>query len=479
MERKAKIVATLGPSSNSDDGIRDLIEAGVNVFRLNFSHGSRESHKETLERIRRVSDETGKIVSILQDISGPKIRIGMVEGEIILSPSDTLTFTKESVVGNNETKCVSLSYPEIIDTLKPKDRIFLADGTIKVEVVTNDGNRVATKVLVGGKLTSRKGANFPGIKLPIPTITQKDKDDLVFGAEIGVDIIALSFVRRGADILEAKKILSSCGKDTPVFAKIEMVEAMENLDDILEVVDGIMVARGDLGVEFGLPKVPVAQKTIIKKANFKGLPVITATQMLTSMINSPYPTRAEVSDIANAILDGTDAVMLSDETAVGSYPVDAVQTLVQTIKETEKIYEYYQHKNETHPEKEAIALAGSTLAEALNPDAVIVFTTTGLSAFTMAKYRPKSRIIVASPSIETLRRLAVVWGVSATMLMDKDDNSDKLVYNFLKEASAKKLIDKDKKYVLTVGSPKSKTGSTNMIRILDSESISHILGQFS
>ncbi len=479
MSIRAKIVSTLGPASNSDEGVAELIQVGVNVFRLNFSHGSRESHKETLERIRRVSEKMGKVVSVLQDISGPKVRIGVVEGEILLEAGDTLCFNKNETVGNNETKCVSLSYPEIIDSLNIGDKIFLADGTIKVEVIAKEGEKAKSKVLVGGKLTSKKGVNFPGVKLPIPTITQKDRDDLVFGAEIGVDLIALSFVRKGADILEAKKILQTCGKDTPIFAKIEMVEAMENLDDILSVVDGIMVARGDLGVEFGLPRVPVAQKTIIKKANFKGLPVITATQMLTSMINSPYPTRAEVSDIANAILDGSDAVMLSDETAVGKYPSEAVKMLVQTIRETEEIYGYYQHKNEEHPEKEAIALAASALSETLAPDAIIVFTTSGLSAYTLAKYRPKSRIIVTSPSIETLRRLAVVWGVESALMMEKNENSDKLVYNFLKEGIEQGIIDKNKKYVLTVGAPKSKSGSTNMIRILDTESINAILEQFS
>lgn len=476
--RRAKIVCTLGPSTDSEEMIEKLIHAGANVFRMNFSHGTHESHQELLNRIRNVSARIGKPVAALQDISGPKIRIGEVDGAIMLEAGDTLSFVKETVTGSDSQREVCLTYPEIIDGLKEGDKIFLADGTIKVEVYANNGSKVDTRVHVGGKLTSRKGVNFPGVKLPIATITEKDRRDLEFGAKLGVDLVALSFVRTKEDILTAKEILKTHSKNTPIFAKIEMIEAMENLDSIMEAVDGIMVARGDLGVEFGLPRVPVAQKEIIKKANTRGLPVITATQMLKSMMESPYPTRAEVSDVANALLDGTDAVMLSDETAVGHFPVEAVQVLDETIRETQVMYDYYQHKNETHPKQEAIGIAASILAETIEPDGIIVFTTTGTSAYAMAKYRPNARIIVSSPSDETLRKLCVVWGVEPSLHLEKVENSDELVYNFLKEALDKGIIDKEKQYILTVGAPKSESGSTNMIRVLDKEVMNLILDRY-
>lgn len=476
--RRAKIVATLGPSTDTEEMIGKLIDTGVNVFRMNFSHGSHESHGELLKRIRKVAAEKKVHVAALQDISGPKIRIGEVDGAMMLKAGDQLVFTKETVVGSDESRDVCLTYPQIIDGLSVGDRIFLADGTIKVEVTSNTGSRAETKVLVGGKLTSRKGVNFPGVKIPVETITEKDKKDLVFGAKIGVDIIALSFVRTGEDIKTAKSILKKEGVATPIFAKIEMVEAMENLDSILDEANGIMVARGDLGVEFGLPRVPVAQKEMIKKANDRGLPVITATQMLASMVNSPFPTRAEVSDIANALLDGTDAVMLSDESAVGKHPVEAVRTLVETITETEKMYAFYQHKLEEHSQDEAIAHSVSALSESLSPDGVIVFTTSGNSAKLLAKYRPCARIMASSPDERTLRQLCVVWGVEPTLVMEKDDNSDRLVHYFLKRAIDDKIIDKNKTYILTVGSPKSKAGSTNMIRIIDSVSMEYLVNMY-
>ncbi len=476
--RRTKIVTTLGPATDSPEMIEKLILTGVNVFRLNFSHGSHESHRELFNRIRDVSKKLDRHVAILQDVSGPKIRIGEVDGAIMLEQGDILTFVKEVVKGSDSDRRVCLTYPEILDGLSIGDKIFLADGTIKVQVEQKNDKEVVTRVMVPNKLTSKKGVNFPGVKLPIPSITDKDRVDLKFGAELGVDLIAQSFVRCKADVLETKEILKSVGSTTPVFAKIEMIEAMNNLEEILEAVDGIMVARGDLGVEFGLPKVPVAQKKMIKMANERGLPVITATQMLTSMINSPFPTRAEVSDIANAVLDGTDAVMLSDETAVGHFPIEAVSTLVETITETEKIYHYYSHKLEEHPQKEAIAFSTATLAETLNPDGVITFTTTGLSAYGLAKYRPKCRIIVSSPDERTLRKLCVVWGVEPTLLMPKSENSDELVYDYLKEALDKKIIDDNNTYILTVGAPKSASGSTNLIRVLNKEGIDYILNKF-
>jgi len=476
--RHTKIVTTLGPSTSSNEKIEELIKTGVNVFRLNFSHGDYASHKEMIDKIRSISSRLGSHTAILQDISGPKIRIGQVDDILALEVGDKLIYQKEEILSSNANKRVTLSHPEIIDSLEIDSRVYLADGTIKTKIIEKKEGEAIGEVLVGGKLTSRKGVNFPGVTIPVPTITEKDKNDLEFGAKEGVDIVALSFVRKAEDVLEAREILKKHNSNPLLFAKIEMVEAVGNIDSILEAVDGIMVARGDLGVELGFPKVPAVQKQIIKKANYKGIPVITATQMLTSMINSEFPTRAEVSDIANAVLDGSDAVMLSDETAVGKYPVQAVQMLVETITETESIYNYYQHKNEEHPKKEAIALSASTLSETLKPEGIIVFSQTGISALTLAKYRPKAKIIINSSCEATLRKMSVVWGVEQGFALPEIEASDELIYRFLKQALEKDVIDKDKTYIMTIGAPKSKIGNTNLLRVMDSAIIDYMLDMF-
>ncbi|MFP4333093.1 MAG: pyruvate kinase [Campylobacterales bacterium] len=476
--RKAKIVATLGPSSWSHEKIEELIKAGVNVFRLNFSHGDRESHKGLIKSIREIATKLGSHTAILQDISGPKIRIGQVDDVMYLKEGDEIKFQKDDILSSTKNKTLCLSHPEIINSLEIGSKVYMADGTIKTEVVRKEGDAAFVKVLVSGKLTSRKGVNFPGVTIPVPTITKKDKDDLIFGAKEGVDIVALSFVRRASDVAEAREVLKEHNSNPLLFAKIEMVEAMQNIDDILEQVDGVMVARGDLGVELGLSKVPVAQKKLIKKANFKGLPVITATQMLISMINSEFPTRAEVSDIANAVMDGSDAVMLSDETAVGKYPIEAVNVLDETIREIEEIYQYYQHKNEEHPTKEAIALSASTLAETIDPKGIIVFSKRGLSALTLAKYRPKSEIIINSSSVDTLRKMSVVWGVTQGSLMPEIENSDELIYRFIKDGLQRGVIDKDSNYILTIGAPISKIGNTNLLRVIDRSIMEYMIDMF-
>jgi len=476
--RHAKIVTTLGPATNSSEMIEALIKAGVNVFRLNFSHGDYAGHKELIDKIRSISSKLGTYTAILQDISGPKIRIGQVEDVLLLEVGDKLIYQKDTIVSNNENKRVTLSHPEIIDSLEIGARVYLADGTIKTKVIEVRSGEAVAEVLVGGKLTSRKGVNFPGVKIPVPTITEKDRNDIEFGAKEGVDLVALSFVRKAEDVVEAREICKKHGSNPLLFAKIEMVEAVENIDSILEKVDGIMVARGDLGVELGFPKVPAVQKQIIKKANFKGLPVITATQMLTSMINSEFPTRAEVSDIANAVLDGSDAVMLSDETAVGKYPIEAVKMLVETIEETEGIYGYYQHKNELHPKKEAIALSASALAETLEPEGIIVFSQSGSSALTLAKYRPKAKIIINSSCERTLRKMSVVWGVEQGFVLPETESSDELIYRFLKHALEKNVISKEHTYIMTIGAPISKVGNTNLVRVMDRTIIEHMIDMF-
>ncbi len=471
--KKTKIVATVGPSSDSLEKLESLINAGVDVFRFNFSHSTHEYHKANLDKVREISNKLGTYTAILQDISGPKIRLGEVDGVMELSNDDNLEFMKTcQLIGKDKKVCIN--HPHILESVKVGDMIYLADGTVRVQVLETLEDRVVTKVLVGGEISSKKGVNFPMTKIPLSSITEKDRRDIEFGVKIGVDLMAISFVRDKNDILEAKRIIKEAGGNIPVFAKIEKNEAINNYDEILEVVDGIMVARGDLGVEVGVEKVPVIQKMIIKKANEKGLPVITATQMLTSMIHSPFPTRAEVSDIANAILDGSDAVMLSDETTVGKYPIEAVSMLVKTALEVETIYPYYKDLATAHIRDHAIAASATQLAQDIEAAAMIVFSESGSSAKHVAKFRPKSKIYVNSDNLSTLRKLQIVFGIIPLYVLKHYENSDEMTYEFLVKAENSNIINANERYVLTVGYPSGKGGSTNMIRTIDGNSLEYI-----
>lgn len=472
--KKTKIVVTLGPSTDNIRTIEKLIKKGVNVFRLNFSHATHEYHEEVAKRIRTASKNLNKEVAILQDIAGPKIRICHLNEPIKLKTGDILTLSK--TVCDEDKRTVSLSYPSIIDNLKVGDPVYFADGTIRAKVVKKYKDEVKCEIIIAQTLQSRKGMNLPKSKLDIKAITEKDIEDLKFGAKIGVDIVALSFVSDQNDIKEAKNILNDCGSDPLVFAKIEKEEAVNNIKRILKAADGIMVARGDMGVELGLKKVPMIQKKVISLANHMGKPTITATQMLTSMINSPYPTRAEISDVANAVLDGTDAVMLSDETTIGKYPVKAVEVLNNTIVETEKDYPYFK---DTHgvSKEDSIAAAVSTIAKNIKPHALISFTRAGRSAMSLARFRPKAKILVSSYDIKTLRKLQVVWGIDSIYISEKLNDADELIKTFLKSAINKKQINKNKTYVLTIGSPVNVKHSTNDIRILQKDSIEYLLNK--
>jgi pyruvate kinase len=472
--RKTKIVVTLGPATDSLKTIEKLIKKGVNVFRLNFSHATHEYHEEVAKRIRKASSNLNKEVAILQDIAGPKIRISHLDKPIELKVGDILTLTKNKV--DEDNKIVSLSYPSIIDSLKVGEPVYFSDGTIRAKVVEKTDEEVKCEIIVAQTLQSKKGMNLPRSKFAIKSITQKDKKDLAFGAKIGVDIVALSFVGNKDDIKDAKDILEQHNAHPLIFAKIEKKEAIANIKSILKAADGIMVARGDLGVELGLKKVPLIQKKIIAEALKMGKPTITATQMLTSMINSIYPTRAEISDIANAVLDGSDAVMLSDETTIGRYPISAVEVLNDTIVETEKEYCYYRDTNNASQD-DSIAAAVTTLAKNIKPDALIAFTRAGRSAISMAKFRPKAKILVSSYDLKTLRKLQVVWGIDGIYLSHKVNDADELIKVFLKWAIKKKHINTNKKYVLTIGSPINVKHSTNDIRILEKESMEYILGK--
>jgi len=342
MKKRTKIVATLGPASSNEKVLKKMVEAGLDVVRLNMSHGTHKEHKERIALIRKVEREVGRPLPILIDLCGPKIRIGKIEKEpLYLHRGDLITLT----TGNPEKGKITVNYPNLHKEVRKGETILLADGTFRLKIREVKGKDIICEVIVGGPLTSHKGVNLPHSKLSVPALTEKDRKDVLFGVKNGVDIIALSFVRKAEDVLELKELLKSLGRDIPVIAKVEKPEAVKNIDSIISVADGIMVARGDLGVELPLERVPVIQKQIIRKANEAGKPVITATQMLRSMVDLPVPTRAEVTDIANAVLDGTDALMLSEETAVGKYPVRVVKTMAKIATEAEKIYPYKRYQD--------------------------------------------------------------------------------------------------------------------------------------
>ncbi len=469
--RKTKIVVTLGPVTANETMVEKLIDYGVNVFRLNFSHGDHNVHKESIRLIREASKRLNKDVAILQDISGPKVRIGEIDGVLELKKGDIIYLSKEP---SSEPNILDLSYPDIIDMVKIGDEVFFADGTLESVVIDKDDKKLTLKLLNSGELTSKKGVNFPKTRLKISAITKKDEADLEFGAKNDIDIVALSFVQDKKDILKAKQIMARYNFDPFIVAKIETGEAINNLDEILEVSDGVMVARGDLGAEFGVTKLPRIQKHIIKVANEMGKPAITATQMLSSMKYNPFPTRAEVSDIANAVYDGTDAVMLSDETTVGKYPLLAVEVLHETIKDAEKSYPFFKDFTPLNS-SEAVSKSAVELAKNLNKEALVTFTTSGMSALALSKYRPKQSIYAVSHSIKTHRKLNLLWGVRPLFVMEPIKNPTRLLYEFVKKIVDEKRVSPNKRFIVTIGSTTGKKGSTNLIRILNKEGMEAVL----
>jgi pyruvate kinase len=458
--KKAKIVATLGPSTF--DKIENMIKAGVDVFRLNFSHADHKTHKQSIIKIRDIAKKLNSKTAILQDISGPKIRIGEINGILELKRGDKIRLVKKNPKTIYD---LTISYPEIIDDVKVGEYVFFADGSIRTKVIDKDKNSITLEVKNEGVLSSRKGVNFPHSDLKISAITPKDKKDLIFGARNQVDIVAISFVNTKDDILKAKEILKAHNASPWIFAKIETKKGVENIDEILDIADGVMVARGDLGIEVGIEKVPIIQKKIIRRANKLKKPVITATQMLLSMVNSPFPTRAEVSDVANAVMDGSDAVMLSDETTVGKYPIKAVETLKKIIIETQQIYPY--NKRYEIEDIDAIAASVSDLDKGINPKAIVCFTSSGTTVKSIAKYRPKSPIIAVTHSRETSRKLKVVWGVENIIEIPKIKNPEKLIGKFREIALRENILKEKDKIIITMGSIVGKEGTTNMIRIIE------------
>ncbi len=475
MKKKTKILATIGPASDSSSVLEGLVRAGVDVFRLNFSHGSHEYHSKILAKIRQLEKKIGRKIGILQDICGPKIRIGKLKHDFELKSGDLLEFSRKELVGKMTQKGIyklSINQPEILNLLKEDEYIYLYDGSIKAKVV-EVGKHIVAKVENKGTLSSNKGVNFPNTKINVNVITKKDKKDLLWGAKNEVDFVAISFVQTSADILQAKEILREFGSHPFIFAKIEKFDAVENIDDILKVSDGLMVARGDLGIEVPYFKVPSIQKMIIKKANSASKPVITATQMLLSMAKHESATRAEISDVANAVLDGTDAVMLSEESAVGQNPVKAVLTMTNTIKETEKLYPYNKFNDfKFLDETDIITSSSARLAHDIDANAMIVLTGSGKSAKKMARYRIKADILAICHDEKTARKLTIVWGVIPAFIIRKNSLRE-MIANVMIKGINKELIDLRKTYVLTAGYPTGVEGSTDFIRILKRDQIEH------
>ncbi len=468
LPKRTKIVATLGPASRSPEMIQALIEAGVDVFRLNFSHGMPDDHLQSVQMIREASSALGRTVAILQDLQGPKIRCGRFrEGAVELQAGQKFIITAEPVEGD-ETR-VSTTYRGLPNDVEPGQVLLLDDGNIRLRVDEVRLNDIHTTVLIGGRLSNNKGINIPGADLSIPALTDKDIDDITLGAELDVDWVAISFVRSRDDLLLARHYLSRHNSRARLMAKIEKPSAVARFDEILEEADGIMVARGDLGVEMPLEEVPAVQKRIILKAVQAGKAVITATQMLESMIKNPSPTRAEASDVANAIFDGTDAIMLSAETAAGQYPVEAASFMSRVAKTIEATQEYKDRLNTLRPPanrtvQDAIARAVDDVVESTGAKAVVVFTATGSAARRVARTRPPVPILALTPNPHVRNQLALVSDVLPLLAYDPKDTDDR-VEIALAKAKETGLVEVGEYVVITAGVPFGVRGTTNMIRV--------------
>ena len=466
LKRRTKIVATIGPATQSEEIITDLIKAGVTTFRLNFSHGDHKDHQERIKTIRKVSEKLDLDIGILQDLQGPKIRLGRFkDGPVKVKKGDKFSLT------SNEVECTksiaNVTYNKLAQEVTSGKRILLDDGKIEmiVEHVDIGNNLLECKVTVGGVLSNNKGVNFPDVQLSVKALTDKDIEDLEFGLTAGVDWIALSFVRNPSDINEIKNLINKNGHSIPVVAKIEKFEAIDQIDSILPLCDGVMVARGDLGVEMPAEEVPLLQKELIRKANTLGIPIITATQMLDSMASNPRPTRAEVSDVANAILDGTDAVMLSNETAVGDYPVEAVETMATIARRIERDYPLKaieSHLPSTIPN--AISAAVSNIARQLDAGAIIPLTKSGSTARNVSKFRPPTPILATTTERSVARRLQLVWGVTP-LLVKNDDRTAKTFSIAMQIAQELGILKQGDLVVQTAGTLTGISGSTDLIKV--------------
>jgi len=445
------------------------MQAGMDVARVNFSHGDQETHARTISLLRRLADEEGKLVAIMADLQGPKLRVGeIIEEPVQLEKGTEFTLTTRPVPGSSEA--VHLPHPEIVRDLSLGQRVLLDDGQIELKVIGKTGTDLVCQVVTGGRLSSHKGVNLPGAHLRISSLTEKDRKDALFAAAQGVDFVALSFVRRPVDVTELRHFLEAHNADLPIIAKIEKPEALEVFDEILGISDGVMVARGDLGVETPPEEVPFHQKEIIRAANCAGKPVITATQMLQSMIEHPRPTRAEASDVANAILDGTDAVMLSGETAIGAYPVEAVRTMQNIAAKAE---EHLPHDRWAHflvdqrhsvYTTEAISEVTVEVALAVGAKAIVTSTMSGATARMVARHRPGVPVIAVTPSARTLHRLALVWGVQP-VLVGGFDQTDEMIHLTVEAACKLGIVSWGDVIVITAGIPFGGMGKTNFLKV--------------
>ena len=464
---RTKIVCTLGPASDDEATIRAFIEAGMAVARINFSHGSYDDHARRIALVRRLSAEAGRSVAVLADLQGPKLRVGLLPPEgIPLVEGETVVLSSDEPRAED---AIPLPHPEVVRDVRPGDRILLDDGLLELKVLDHSETDIRALVIAGGVLESHKGLSLPHTSLQMPSVTEKDQADVAFALDQDVDYFALSFVRSDQDVLHLRAFLEARGADTPIIAKIEKPEALDCIDSLVAVSDGLMVARGDLGVETPAEEVPLAQKRIIRACNDAGKPVITATQMLDSMIRNPRPTRAEASDVANAILDGSDAVMLSGETAMGRYPLAAVRTMARIAAVTEPTIPYDQWLARTAhaPSRsvtDAISQVTTELAAELGAKAIIASTTSGSTARQVACHRPATPIIAPTPSLKTCRQLALVWGVEPLSMAEFSD-TDTMICAAVGAAQSRGLLHDGDLVIVTSGVPVGGEGLTNMIKV--------------
>jgi len=464
---RTKIVATIGPASSNPDTIRSMLAAGMTVARINFSHGEHEGHAATVKMLREIAKAEGKVLAILADLQGPKLRLGHVKaGGMQLGQGDEITLTPRP----GQPAMIHLPHPDLIQAVSADSRLVIGDGEVEFTVVEKKGDTLRCTVTVPGMLGSHKGVSAPGVDLRISSMTAKDKIDVDLIRDLDFDFIALSFVRSAADVLELRELMDSKNCDIPIIAKIERSEAIEHLVEIRDVVEGMMVARGDLGIDVPAEEVPLLQKRIIQICNETGTPVITATQMLQSMVNHPRPTRAEASDVANAILDGTDAVMLSNETATGKYPVESVLMMKQIAENIEKGFPYHIWRNKRQTQStqtttvtEAISAASCEVAEQVDARAIVATTTSGYSARQISRHRPRMPIMAASPSVRIQRQLALVWGVECLLVPEFFDTDEML------DVTVKALkpfnLNSGDRIVITAGVPFGRSAITNLIQV--------------
>lgn len=472
--RKTKIVGTIGPASDSKEMIAKLVDNGLDVARLNLSHGSYEEQCKKIELIREVEDDTGKTIGIMFDTRGPEVRTGSLkDSNVLLNTGDEIVLTTEEVEG--DSSCVSVSYEDVTKDISVGARILLDDGLLELKVLEVNGNELRCRIINGGILGSHKGVNIPGALLGLPVLTNMDKEFIRFGIKMDINFIAASFVRKAQDIIAIRAFLNNEGaQGIYIIAKIENQEGVDNIDEILEVADGIMIARGDLGVEIPPEQVPVIQKRVIRKCNEVGKPVITATQMLDSMIRNPRPTRAEASDVANAIFDGTDAIMLSGESAIGKFPIESLKTMDRIAKEIEESAFYQELMNKTslkNREKlcnitESISFASCKTAMDIGAKCIISATTTGVTARMVSKYRPTTQIIAVTHDKFVKHFLTICWGVHPIQLPVKSESTDELIDNSISTVVGYGLLKSGDIVTITAGVPTNMAGKTNLIEVL-------------